>query len=238
MEDRISDLVQRLTLQEKLAMLGDSASGVERLGIPPYEWWNEALHGVTKSPGVRFGGEIPGATSFPQVILTAATFNTTLWNAIGQVIPMWIVHGSLYIEHATVTMRSSLLQVVSTEARAMYNAERAGLTYRSPNVNIFRDPRWGRGQETPGEDPLVVSKYAAYFVRGLQGQAYTDDEDIDPQALSLSSVGQIARNENNTSFEATHLLKVSACCKHFTAYDLDNCKGYDRYHFNAEVCGN
>jgi beta-glucosidase-like glycosyl hydrolase len=97
------------------------------------------------------------------------------------------------------------VQVVSDEARAMYNAGIAGLTYWSPNVNIFRDPRWGRGQETPGEDPVLAGKYAARYVSGLQGNA----------------------NGNR--------LKVAACCKHYTAYDLDNWNGVDRFHFNAKV---
>ena len=96
-------------------------------------------------------------------------------------------------------------QVVSDEARGMYNGGAAGLTFWSPNVNIFRDPRWGRGQETPGEDPILAGKYAASYVRGLQGNA-------------------------------GERLKVAACCKHFTAYDLDNWNGVDRFHFNARVC--
>lgn len=95
--------------------------------------------------------------------------------------------------------------MVSDEARAMYNGGVAGLTYWSPNVNIFRDPRWGRGQETPGEDPVLAAKYAASYVKGLQGNA------------------------------AENRLKVAACCKHYTAYDLDNWNGVDRYHFNARV---
>ncbi|MBA0834394.1 hypothetical protein Goarm_006753 [Gossypium armourianum] len=86
----------------------------------------------------------------------------------------------------------------------MYNGGSAGLTYWSPNVNIFRDPRWGRGQETPGEDPVLAGTYAAYYVKGLQG------------------------NDGDR-------LKVAACCKHFTAYDLDNWNGVDRFHFNAQV---
>lgn len=94
--------------------------------------------------------------------------------------------------------------MVSDEARAMYNGGMAGLTYWSPNVNIFRDPRWGRGQETPGEDPVLAGKYAARYVQGLQ-----------------SATG--------------NRLKVAACCKHYTAYDLDNWNGVDRYHFNARV---
>ncbi|KAJ9686941.1 hypothetical protein PVL29_015688 [Vitis rotundifolia] len=89
----------------------------------------------------------------------------------------------------------------------MYNVGLAGLTYWSPNVNIFRDPRWGRGQETPGEDPLLSSKYASGYVRGLQ-----QSDDGSPDRL-----------------------KVAACCKHYTAYDLDNWKGVDRFHFNAVV---
>lgn len=92
----------------------------------------------------------------------------------------------------------------------MHNVGLAGLTFWSPNVNIFRDPRWGRGQETPGEDPLLSSKYAAGYVRGLQ---QSDDGNADR-------------------------LKVAACCKHYTAYDIDNWKGVDRYHFNAVVNNN
>ncbi|XP_010546362.1 PREDICTED: beta-D-xylosidase 4 [Tarenaya hassleriana] len=180
--DRVADLVGRLTLQEKIGFLVNRANGVSRLGIPTYEWWSEALHGVSYvGPGTRFSGQVPGATSFPQVILTAASFNVTLFQTIGK--------------------------VVSTEARAMYNVGLAGLTYWSPNVNIFRDPRWGRGQETPGEDPLLSSKYAAAYVKGLQ-----EIEGGNPNSL-----------------------KVAACCKHYTAYDLDNWKGIERYSFNAVV---
>jgi len=182
-KDRVNDLIGRLTLKEKVQRLASKSGGVPRLGIPEYEWWSEALHGVSNvGPGTHFdAGKVPAATSFPQVILTAASFNTSLWEAIGQ--------------------------AVSTEARAMYNVGLAGLTYWSPNVNIFRDPRWGRGQETPGEDPLLVSKYATNYVRGLQS-AY-------------------GRNPNR--------LKVAACCKHYTAYDLDNWNGVDRFHFDAKV---
>ena len=89
----------------------------------------------------------------------------------------------------------------------MYNVGLAGLTYWSPNVNIFRDPRWGRGQETPGEDPLLSSKYASGYVKGLQETESSD----------------------------ANRLKVAACCKHYTAYDVDNWKGIERYTFNAVV---
>ncbi|KAJ9696637.1 hypothetical protein PVL29_008714 [Vitis rotundifolia] len=177
--ERVKDLIGRLTLEEKVRLLVNNAAGVPRLGIKGYEWWSEALHGVSNvGPGTKFSGDFPGATSFPQVITTAASFNSSLWEAIGQ--------------------------VVSDEARAMYNGGAAGLTFWSPNVNIFRDPRWGRGQETPGEDPVLAGKYAARYVRGLQGNA-------------------------------GDRLKVAACCKHFTAYDLDNWNGVDRFHFNAQV---
>ncbi|KAI6692946.1 hypothetical protein NL676_020656 [Syzygium grande] len=168
---RVRDLLGRLTLQEKIRLLVNNAAAVPRLGIQGYEWWSEALHGVSNAgPGTKFGGAFPAATSFPQVITTAASFNATLWEEIGR--------------------------VVSDEARAMYNGGTAGLTYRART--------WGRGQETPGEDPVMAGKYAASYVRGLQG-----------------NVG--------------NRLKVAACCKHYTAYDLDNWNGVDRYHFNAQV---
>ncbi|KAH7865309.1 hypothetical protein Vadar_004939 [Vaccinium darrowii] len=180
--ERVRDFIGRLTLQEKVKLLGNRAAAVPRLGIKGYEWWSEALHGVSDvGPGTKFGpfgGMFPGATSFPQVISTAASFNASLWEQIGR--------------------------VVSDEARAMYNGGMAGLTFWSPNVNIFRDPRWGRGQETPGEDPVLASEYAVRYVRGLQ------------------------ENDGDR-------LKVAACCKHYTAYDLDDWKGVDRFHFNAQV---
>ncbi|XP_019426864.1 PREDICTED: probable beta-D-xylosidase 2 [Lupinus angustifolius] len=142
--ERVKDLIGRLTLEEKISLLVNNAAAVPRLRMKGYEWWSEALHGVSNvGPGTKFGGPFPGATSFPQVITTAASFNASLWEAIGR--------------------------VVSNEARAMYNGGMGGLTYWSPNVNIFRDPRWGRGQETPGEDPILAGRYAASYVRGLQG---------------------------------------------------------------------
>ncbi|THU57495.1 hypothetical protein C4D60_Mb03t04140 [Musa balbisiana] len=184
-DKRVSDLVSRLTLEEKIPQLGDVAPAIPRLGVPSYKWWSEALHGLSLwGRGIHFNGTIRSATSFPQVILTAASFNPRLWYRIGQAIGM--------------------------EARAIYNMGQAeGLTFWSPNVNIFRDPRWGRGQETPGEDPMTASKYAVYFVRGLQGDSFRG-----------GSSGQ---------------LKASACCKHYTAYDMDNWKGNSRYTFDARV---
>lgn len=182
---RVDDLISRLSLEEKISQLGDIAPPIDRLGIPGYKWWSESLHGVSNSgKGIHFNGPIHAATSFPQVILTAASFNPQLWYRIGQ--------------------------AIGTEARAIYNAGQAeGLTFWSPNINIFRDPRWGRGQETPGEDPTMVGRYAISYVRGLQGDSFNGGR--------------------------AETLKVSACCKHFTAYDMDNWKGITRYKFNAMV---
>ncbi|XP_010269208.1 PREDICTED: probable beta-D-xylosidase 7 [Nelumbo nucifera] len=183
---RVKDLVSRLTLDEKISQLVNNAPAIPRLGIPSYEWWSEALHGVTSAGrGIQLNGIIKGATSFPQVILSAASFDAHLWYRIAK--------------------------AIGVEARAIYNAGQAsGLTFWAPNINIFRDPRWGRGQETPGEDPLVTSAYAISYVRGLQGDSYEG--------------GKLGVH-----------LQASACCKHFTAYDLDNWNGTTRYGFDARV---
>ncbi|KAL9332317.1 hypothetical protein ACSQ67_001927 [Phaseolus vulgaris] len=183
--ERVKDLIGRLTLEEKVRLLVNNAAAVPRLGMKGYEWWSEALHGVSNvGPGVKFNAQFPGATSFPK--------------SSQPLLPSMLLSGSQSDGEGV------NVQVVSDEARAMYNGGVAGLTYWSPNINIFRDPRWGRGQETPGEDPVLAGTYAVSYVRGLQG---------------------------------THgnRLKVAACCKHFTAYDLDNWNGMDRFHFNAQV---
>ncbi|OQP61327.1 glycosyl hydrolase [Niastella vici] len=142
MEARVNDLLHQLTLEEKISLLGYRSKEVSRLGIPAYNWWNEALHGVARA-GV--------ATVFPQAIGMAATFNDDL----------------LY----------QAANVISTEARAKYNLSTGegnrlqymGLTFWSPNINIFRDPRWGRGQETYGEDPFLTAHMGTAFIKGLQG---------------------------------------------------------------------
>lgn len=104
------------------------------------------------------------------------------------------------------------LKVIGSEARAVYNEGQAsGMTFWAPNINIFRDPRWGRGQETPGEDPLVAGKYAVSYVRGIQGDSFE---------------GGLLKDGH---------LQASAACKHFTAYDLDRWKNVDRYSFDARV---
>lgn len=142
LEARVNDLISRLTLEEKVSQMMHNTKGIERLNIPFYSYWNESLHGVARS-GV--------ATIFPQAIGMAAAFDDELMFRVSS--------------------------AISDEARAMYNAsiqkgyhmQYSGLTFWTPNINIFRDPRWGRGQETYGEDPHLTSRLGVAFVKGLQG---------------------------------------------------------------------
>jgi len=160
-EQRADDLLHRLTLAEKVALMQNNSLPIPRLGIKPYEWWNEALHGVARA-GI--------ATVFPQSIGMAASFNDSL----------------LF----------DVFNAISDEARAKNHMFRKkgqykryqGLTFWTPNVNIFRDPRWGRGQETYGEDPYLSGRMGMAVVRGLQGN-------------------------NNTKFNKSH-----ACAKHFAVH--------------------
>lgn len=140
---RAADLVARMTLEEKAAQLRHAAPAIPRLSTPAYNWWNEGLHGVARA------GE---ATVFPQAVGLAATFDVGLMKEVAD--------------------------VISTEFRAKYvekvgpdgsTAQYRGLTVWSPNINIFRDPRWGRGQETYGEDPVLTTEMGVAFVEGLQG---------------------------------------------------------------------
>ncbi len=149
-EMRAADLVDRMTLEEKISQLGNNAPGIERLDIKPYDWWNECLHGVARAGT---------ATVFPQAIAMAASFDRELMYEVAC--------------------------AISDEARAKYHeAQRQGdyrrykgLTFWSPNINIFRDPRWGRGHETYGEDPYLTGQMGIQFVCGLQGN--------DPKYLKL-----------------------------------------------------
>ena len=151
-EARINDLISQMTLEEKVSQLSYTSAAVQRLGIPEYNWWNECLHGVARA-GI--------ATVFPQAIALAATFDEG------------------FIEEVA--------DAISDEARAKYNeaikmgnrGQYWGLTFWTPNINIFRDPRWGRGQETYGEDPYLTSRVGLAFVRGLQGD--------DPENLKLAA---------------------------------------------------
>lgn len=202
---RAQSLVSLLTLHEKIQQLSNNVSAIPRLGIPSYQWWSESLHGIaTNGPGVSFNGVITSATSFPQVLLTAASFNRTLWFLIGS--------------------------AIAVEGRAMYNVGQAGLTFWAPTVNIFRDPRWGRGQETPGEDPMVASAYAIEFVRGFQGANWRSGSGI----RNTFGETRVLEDDDDGNHGDDDLM-LSACCKHFTGYDLEKWKKFSRYSFNAVV---
>lgn len=111
----------------------------------------------------------------------------------------------------------------------MYNVGQAGLTFWAPNINLFRDPRWGRGQETPGEDPMVASAYAVEFVRGFQGGKRKAGGEI-RNGFSGKRVLKTMKSD-----DWSEGLMVSACCKHFTAYDLEKWHNFSRYSFDAVV---
>ncbi|KFY00618.1 hypothetical protein O988_03192 [Pseudogymnoascus sp. VKM F-3808] len=179
--DRAEALISLFTVEEKLNQTGHIAPGVPRLGLPPYNWWQEALHGVASGHGITFSpkGEFSHATSFPQPILMGAAFDDELINAVAT--------------------------VVGTEGRAFNNANRGGLDFWTPNINGFKDPRWGRGQEVPSEDVFHLTSYVSSLIDGLQGgsdQKYK---------------------------------RVVATCKHFAGYDMENWNGNERYQFDAQI---
>lgn len=141
-DERAADIVSRLTIEEKALQLFNKAPAIERLGIPAYNWWNEALHGVARA------GK---ATVFPQAIGLAATFDEALIHEMAIAI--------------SDEARAKHHRFADENVRSIYT----GLTFWSPNINIFRDPRWGRGQETYGEDPFLTGRMAVNFIKGLQG---------------------------------------------------------------------
>jgi beta-D-xylosidase 4 len=167
-EHRAASLLTLLNVSEKVTRVGESYgnNGIERIGLPVIHFRQNAIHGL--GPGVLWteaGQDWSNCTMFPHVIGIGASFNRQLFNAIGA--------------------------ATSDEARAFANVGRAGLDWFTPNINIYRDPRWGRGQETPGEDPYLSSEFAVHFVRGLQ-----EGED-------------------------TRFIKTIADCKHYAGYDLE-----------------
>ncbi|KAI3600443.1 glycoside hydrolase family 3 protein [Moniliophthora roreri] len=180
--DRARALVAEFTVPEVIQNTGNESPGVSRLGLPAYNWWNEALHGFGGSPGSNFSetGEFSYSTSFPAPILMAAAFDDALIHDVST--------------------------IISTEARAFHNANRSGIDFWAPNINPFRDPRWGRGQETPGEDPFRIAQYVYQYMTGMQGG-------VNPKPY----------------------LKIVADCKHWAAYDIENWEGNDRTEFNAVV---
>ncbi len=155
LEKQAVEIISKMTLEEKISQMMNSTPGIERLGIEPYDYWNEGLHGV---------GRNGRATVFPEPIGLGATFDTDLIKQIGD--------------------------VISTESRAKYYVARknknyaryTGLTFWSPNINIFRDPRWGRGMETYGEDPFLTGTLGTAFVNGMQGD--------DPVYLKVAACGK------------------------------------------------
>ena len=178
-----------MTVEERASQLRYDAPAIERLGVPAYNWWNEALHGVARQ-GV--------ATSFPQAIGMAATFDTDLLRQAGD--------------------------VAATEGRAKYNAYAAeedrdiykGLTFWSPNVNIFRDPRWGRGQETYGEDPYLTSRLGVAYVEGLQGDGDVLKSAACAKHFAVHSGPEAVRHEFNAvaskkDMAETYLPAFKAC---------------------------
>ncbi|KAI0965733.1 glycoside hydrolase superfamily [Xylaria arbuscula] len=179
---RAAALVAAMTTSEKISNSWDNSPGVSRIGLPAYEWWQEALHGVARSRGVQFAtsGDFSYATSFPQPITMGAAFDMPLI--------------------------ASVSTTVSTEARAFSNAGRCGLNFWTPNINPFRDPRWGRGQEVPSEDPYHMSQYVMQLIPGLQG-----------------------------GLKADPYYKLVATCKHYAGYDMENWKGNNRYAFDAKI---
>lgn len=189
---KAKELVGQMTLEEKVSQTIHGAAGIERLGIKAYNWWNEALHGVARA-GV--------ATIFPQAIGMAAAFDEEL---------VWEV-----------------ADVISTEGRAKYNMQQKygdrdiykGLTFWAPNVNIFRDPRWGRGHETFGEDPYLTSRMGVRFIEGLQGD---DDNYMKSAACAKHFAVHSGPEDERHSFDArvsaqdlfeTYLPAFEACVK-------------------------
>ncbi|WP_192822226.1 glycoside hydrolase family 3 C-terminal domain-containing protein [Rufibacter sp. LB8] len=199
-EARVNDLVSRLTLEEKVAQMLNAAPAIDRLGIPSYDWWNEVLHGVARTPYK--------VTVYPQAIGMAATFDTT----------------SLQM----------MADYSALEGRAIYNKAIAdgkggqryvGLTYWTPNINIFRDPRWGRGQETYGEDPFLTAMLGRAFVRGLQGD--------DPKYLKAAACAKHYAVHSGPEPER-HVFNATA-----TPYDLWDTylPAFEELVVNAKVAG-
>ena len=203
-------LVARMTLEEKASQLRYDAPAIPRLGIPAYNWWNEALHGVARAGT---------ATSFPQAIGMAAMFDDVLLERLGD--------------------------VAATEGRAKYNALAAeedrdiykGLTFWSPNINIFRDPRWGRGHETYGEDPYLTARLGKAYVRGLQGEGEVMKAAACAKHLAVHSGPEALRHRFNAEatpkdMEETYLRAFEACIRDAKAESVMG--AYNRT--NGEPC--
>ena len=208
--ERAKALVAKMTIEERAFQLTYRAPAIPRLNIPEYNWWNEALHGVARAGT---------ATMFPQAIALAATFDEDFLQKVGD--------------------------VISTEARAKYNAYSSeddrdiykGLTFWSPNVNIFRDPRWGRGHETYGEDPYLTARMGVAFIKGLQGNGKYLKAAACAKHFAVHSGPEKIRHEFNAEasrkdMEETYLPAFEACVKEG---DVESVMGaYNRV--NGEPC--
>ncbi len=180
-EERAKELVAKMTFAEKMSQLKYDAPAIERLGIPEYNWWNEALHGVARNGT---------ATVFPQAIAMAASFNAELLEEVAG--------------------------VISDEVRAKYNEFKKtgkteiyeGLTCWSPNINIFRDPRWGRGHETYGEDPYLTAVMGTAFVRGMQGDGKYRKTDATLKHLAVHSGPESVRHGFNVDINEKDLYET------------------------------
>ena len=212
-EERVNDILSRMTLEEKISQMVYNSPAIERLDIPEYNWWNEALHGVARN-GI--------ATVFPQAIGLAATWDTDLMYKVAT--------------------------VISDEARAKYNLALRrnkrgiyqGITLWSPNINIFRDPRWGRGMETYGEDPYLAGEMGVQFVKGLQGNNPNYLKTIaTPKHFAVHSGPEPLRHTFNAivsdyDLRETYLPHFKKCIIEGKAYSI-MC-GYNRFRGDA-CCG-
>jgi beta-glucosidase len=210
-DERVDDLVSRMTIKEKVSQMGNEAVAIKRLDIPKYNWWNEALHGVARA-GI--------ATVFPQAIGLAATWNPGLTYQMAEVI--------------SDEGRAKYHESARNGARDLYT----GLTFWSPNINIFRDPRWGRGQETYGEDPYLTSRLAVNFIRGMQG---TDPDYLKavatPKHFAVHSGPENQRHifdarVSQRDLHMTYLPAFKACIVEGKAYSIMG--AYNRV--NGEAC--
>lgn len=201
-QQRVDDLISRMTLGEKLSQLVSNSPAIERLGIPKYDWWTEGLHGVK--------GPLAGAatTAFPQAIGMAATWDTDLIQQVADAIA----------EEARALHHSY--------ARAGRRSRGTGLTLWAPNINIFRDPRWGRGQETYGEDPYLTSRLGVAYVHGLQGEDPRYLKTIaTPKHFAVHSGPEVGRHgfnatANERDLRETYLPAFRACVTEGKAYSV------------------
>lgn len=210
-EERVNDLLSRMTLEEKISQMGNEAPAIKRLGIPEYNWWNEALHGVARA-GI--------ATVFPQVIGLASTWNPDLIYRMAEVI--------------SDEARAKHHEAVRKGVRKLYT----GLTFFCPNINIFRDPRWGRGQETYGEDPYLTSRLAVNFIQGLQGNDPHYLKTVaTPKHFAVHSGPEAERHSFNAvvsqrDLRMTYLPAFKTCIMEGKAYSIMG--AYNRV--NGEAC--